>query len=61
MFSLKDINILSTCKRLVVKRWKFSQEKSKVVPNGKGLAKRYKFNQEELEVMPKGIGLAKKN
>jgi hypothetical protein len=59
MFNFKKLKILSTCKHLAMKRWRFNEEELKVVPKGKGLAKRYKFSQEELEVAPKGKGLTK--
>jgi hypothetical protein len=39
MFNLKDINFLSTCKCLTMKRWRFNQEELEIVPKRKGLAK----------------------
>jgi hypothetical protein len=40
MFSFKNIKILSTCKHLAMKRWRFNQEESKVVPKDIGLTKK---------------------
>jgi len=44
----------------LAKRYKFSQEKLKIVFKGNCLVKKYRFNHKELEVVPKGKGLAKR-